>query len=38
MTLFEECGLEALLTFAPMILALVIAGVWWAVRRGGRRP
>lgn len=36
MTLFEECGLEALLTFSPILLALVIGGVWWAIRRGGR--
>lgn len=36
MSAFEELLRTMAVTFGPILLALVIAGVWWAVRRGGR--
>ena len=33
MTPYEECGLEALLTYGPIILALLIGAVCWVVKQ-----
>lgn len=36
MTLLQFILRTTLVTFSPILLALVIGGVWWAIRRGGR--
>lgn len=32
MTVFEEVGLEALLTFGPILASLALAGLAWIVK------